>query len=45
MPSTSEINLREGKEHCKAITLRRGRELAVLGPPPTIVDEPIQLDQ
>ena len=29
LPSTSEVNpMREGKEHCKVITLRSGREIA-----------------
>ena len=27
---------REGNEHVKAVTLRSGRELAILGPPPVI---------
>ena len=28
LPSTSEVNLRrEGKEHCKAVTLRSGKTL------------------
>ena len=36
---------REGKEHCKAITLRSGREVAAVGPPPVIVKELKQLDQ
>ena len=33
---------REGKEHCKAITLRSGREVAVLRPLLEIVKEPKQ---
>ena len=33
LPSTSEVNTRrEGKEHCKAITLRSGREVAAPRP-------------
>ena len=37
LPSNSEINLRgEGKEHVKAITLRRGRKLATPGQPPMV---------
>ena len=44
--STLEVNPRgEGKEHCKAITLRSGREAAALGPPPVIVTELKQSDQ
>ena len=40
LPSTSEVNPKgEGKEHCKAITLRSGREVVTLGPPPVIVTE------
>ena len=35
--SNSEANLRgEGKEYCKAITLRSGRELEIPGPQPAI---------
>ena len=46
VPSTSEVNLmREGKGHFKAITLRSGREVAALRPPPVIVKEPKQSDQ
>ena len=46
LPSTSEVNPRgEGKEHCKAITLRSGREVAAPGPPPVIVTELKQSDQ
>ena len=45
LPSTSEVNPRgEGKEHCKAITLRSGREVEALGPPPVIVIELKQSD-
>ena len=37
LPSNSGINPRgEGKEHVKAITLRSGRELTVLGKPPVV---------
>ena len=37
LPSNSEVNpRREGNEHVKAITLRRGRELAIPGQPPVI---------
>ena len=33
----TEVNpRREGNEHVKAVTLRSGRELAVLRPPPVI---------
>ena len=38
--SNSERNPRgDNKEHFKAITLRSGRELATLGPPPVIREE------
>ena len=41
LPSTSKVNpRREGKEHCKAITLRSGREVATPGPLIVIVKEP-----
>ena len=37
LPSNSEVNPRgEGKEYCKAITLRRERELEILGQQPAI---------
>ena len=37
LPSNLEINQRdEGKVHVKASTLRSGRELAILGPPPVV---------
>ena len=37
LPSNSEVNpRREGKEYCKAITLRSGRELEILGPQPAV---------
>ena len=37
LPSNSEVNPRqEGNEHVKAITLRSGRELEILGQPPVI---------
>ena len=40
LPSTLEVNLkREGKEHCKAITLRSRREVAAPRPPLVIVKE------
>ena len=43
LPSTSEVNpRREGKEHCKAITLQSGKKVVALGPPPVIVKEPKQ---
>ena len=38
LPSTSEVNpRREGKEHCKAVTLRSGKELE----PPKEVEKPM----
>ena len=37
LPSNFKVNpRREGNEHVKAITLRSGRELAILGQPPVI---------
>ena len=40
LASNSKINPRgEGQEHCKAITLRSGKEVAALGPQPMIVKE------
>ena len=37
LPSNSKVNPRgEGKEYCKAITLRSGRELETLEPQPTV---------
>ena len=43
--SNSEINLRgEGKEYCKAITMRSGREVAAPRPLPMIVKETKQSD-
>ena len=46
LPSTSEVNpKREGKEHCKAITLRSGREIAAPGSPLGIVKEPRKSNQ
>ena len=37
LPSNSEVNPRgKGKEYCKAITLRSGRELEILGPQPVV---------
>ena len=43
LPSTSKVNPRiEGKEQCKVITLRSGKELATPGPPLVVVDEPIR---
>ena len=46
LPSTSEVNPRsEGKEYCKAITLRSGRKVVAPGPPPVIVTELKQSDQ
>ena len=46
----SEVNPRqEGNEHIKAVTMRSGRELAVLGQPPVIgeveTEEVIQTSQ
>ena len=35
----------EGKEYCKAITLRSGREVAAPGPQPTIVKETNKSEQ
>ena len=41
LPSNSEIKPRsEGKEYCKAITLRSGREVASSGTPPMLVNDP-----
>ena len=46
LPSPLEVNpKREGKEHCKAITLRSEREVVAPRPPPVIVKEPKQSDQ
>ena len=46
LPTNSKINLRgEGKEYCKAITLRSGREVAAPGTPPMLVKDPKQLDR
>ena len=43
---TLEVNPKgEGKEHCKEITLRSGREVAAPGPPPVIITELKQPDQ
>ena len=40
LPSNSEKNPRgDGKEHVKAITLRRGRELATTRPPPVVREQ------
>ena len=37
LPSNPEVNPRgEGKEYCKAITLRSGRELEIPGPQPAV---------
>ena len=37
LPSNSEVNPRgEGKEYCKAITVRSGRELEISGPQPAV---------
>ena len=45
LPSTSEVNpRREGQDHCKAITLRSGREVAAPGALPRIGKEPRQSD-
>ena len=32
LPSNSKVNPREGKEYCKAITIRSGRELEISEP-------------
>ena len=32
LPSNLEVNPREGKEYCKAITIRSGRELEISEP-------------
>ena len=46
LPSTLEVNpKREGKEHCKLITLRSGREVAAPVRLSMIVKEPKQSDQ
>ena len=46
LPCNSEINPRgEGKEYCKTITLRSGREVATPEPPPMIVKETRQSNQ
>ena len=50
LPRNSEVNpRREGNEHVKAVTLRSGRELAILGQPPVIgkveTEEVIQTSQ
>ena len=50
LPSNSEVNLRrEGNEHVKEVTLRSGRELAILRQPPVIgeveTEEVIQTSQ
>ena len=53
LPSNLEVNPRgEGKEHVKAITLRSGRELSILGQPLVVreveteeVDQPNPKDQ
>ena len=37
LPSNSEVNsIREGKEYCKAVTLRSRRELEIPEPQPTV---------
>ena len=53
LPSNSEVNPRQGgNEHVKVVTLRSGKELAVLGQPPVIgeveteeVIQPSQIDK
>ena len=50
LPSNSEVNpRREGDEHVKAVTLRSGKELAILGQPPVIgeveTEEVVQTNQ
>ena len=43
LPSNSEVNPRgEGKENCKAITLRSGRELESSGPQPVVREQEIK---
>ena len=43
LPSNSEANPRgEGKEYCKAITLRSGIELEILGQPPIVREKKIK---
>ena len=43
LSSNSKANLRgEGKEYCKAITLRSGRELEIPGQPPTVREAKIK---
>ena len=43
LPSNSEVNPRgEGKEYCKAITLRSGRELEIPGQRPAIREAEIK---
>ena len=43
LPSNAEANLRgEGKEYCKAITLRSGRELEILGQQPAVKEPEIK---
>ena len=38
LPNTSEVDAKgEGKEHCIAITMRSGKEVAALGPPLVMV--------
>ena len=40
LPSNSGKNpMGDGREHVKAITLRSGREIATLGPPPLVREE------
>ena len=50
LPSNLEVNpRREGNEHVKVVTLRSGRELALLGHPPVLgeveTEEVIQTSQ
>ena len=50
LPSNSEVNpRRKGNEHVKAVTLRNGSKLAILGQPPVIgeveTEEVIQTSQ
>ena len=42
-PSNSEVNPREeGKEYCKAITIRSGRELKISGQKPAVEEAEIK---
>ena len=46
LPSTSEVNLRrEGKEHCKAITLRSGKTLELSVEAQEEVENPVRSEK